>query len=54
MDEFFRDARVALRGPRRSPGFAASAILMLAVGIGAVTTLFTQVNAVFLKTLPVG
>src|SRR5262245_44090723 len=54
MDEFLRDARVALRGLRRSPGFAAREILMLAVGIGAVTTIFTQVNAVFLKTLPVG
>ena len=54
LDASVRDVRFALRGLRRSPGFAATAILMLAVGIGAVTTIFTQVNAVFLKTLPVG
>ena len=54
VDACVRDVRIALRGLRRSPGFALTAILMLAVGIGAVTMIFAEVNAVFLKVLPVG
>ncbi len=54
VDSCIRDARLAVRGLRRSPGFALTAILMLAVGIGAVTMIFAEVNAVFLKVLPVG
>jgi hypothetical protein len=45
VDVSLRDVRFALCGLRRMPGFAAIAILMLAVGIGAVTTIFAQVNA---------
>ncbi|MGH9393419.1 MAG: ADOP family duplicated permease [Terriglobales bacterium] len=48
-----RDLRLAVRRLRHAPGFAAVAIVTLAVGIGANTALFTLVNAVMLQRLPV-
>jgi len=47
------DLRLAVRGLRRSPLFAAIAILSLALGIGATTAIFTLVDQILLRTLPV-
>lgn len=49
----WNDIRFALRLLRRAPGFAAVAVLSLALGIGATTAIFTVLDAVVLKGLPV-
>jgi len=53
MENFFKDVRYGFRGLLKRKAFAAIAVLTLSLGIGANTAIFTLVNAVLLKKLPV-
>ena len=53
MQTFIQDLRYALRQMRLAPAFTLTAVLTLAIGIGATTAIFTLVHAIMLKSLPV-
>ena len=52
LDDLVRDVRQAVRGLLRSPGFAATVVLVLALGIGANTAMFSIVYGMLIRTLP--
>jgi len=52
VDDLVRDVRYGVRQLRRSPAFAAAALLCLALGIGATTAVYSLVDAILLRPLP--
>jgi hypothetical protein len=53
IETTWRDVRYALRGFRRSPTFALTVVATIALGLGVVTTLFTVLNAFYLRPIAV-
>jgi len=54
VSTLLHDLRLAFRRLRTSPGFTFTAIIIIALGIGANTAIFTLVHSIMLKSLPVG
>ena len=54
LEQLSRDIRYAVRQFLKSPGFAITVILTIALGIGANTAIFTLVHSILMKSLPVG
>ena len=52
LDDLWRDVRHGIRGLRKSPGFAASVVLVIALGIGANTAMFGIVYSMLIRPLP--
>jgi hypothetical protein len=52
LEGWYRDLVIGLRGLRKSPVFCLTAILTLALGIGANTAVFTLLYGLFLRSLP--
>ena len=53
LEQLRQDVRYTMRQFRRSPGFAVTVILTIALGIGANTAIFTLIHSILLKSLPV-
>jgi predicted permease len=53
IENFVRDVRYAVQCLRRSPAFTAAAVISLALGIGSNTAIFSLINTLLLRTLPV-
>src|SRR5207247_1065273 len=53
LEDLVQDVRYGVRQLRRSPGFTTVAVLTLSLGMGANTAIFSLINALFLRLLPV-